>query len=227
MTGDAPKRKPGAAPQVEPEHYRGREYDSLERFVSYWHQADLVLSSPCRRVLEIGVGNGFLVRYLERRGVEMASCDVDPRLRPSATADLAKGLPFRDAEFEGVACFEVLEHLPWERVPGALDELGRVAGRNVFLSVPDVTPHYHVSFALPLVGTWRSTFTIPWTRAIPWRRPSEHRFDGEHHWELGKAGYSAGKFRDLLVERFDIRRDFRSSHFPFHHFFLLTLRHGR
>jgi len=41
---------------VWPYHYNN--YDSKERFCSYWHQINEVLSPPSEQILEVGIRNG-------------------------------------------------------------------------------------------------------------------------------------------------------------------------
>lgn len=218
---DAPGRR--ALPQVDPDHYAGA-YDSEWRFVSYWRQIELLAPPPGETVLEVGVGSGFVARYLRGRGGSVRTCDLDARLGPDVVGDVAGRLPFRAGAFAVVGCFEVLEHLPWASVPAALAELARVSRGRVVLSVPDVTPHYQVDLVLPLFGSWRRSWTIPWTRAIPWRRPQSHRFDGEHHWELGKKEYPERAFRAVLESVFVVERHFRPAAAPNHHFYVLRVR---
>ena len=53
--------------QVEPDHYY-KNYDTKERFCSYWHQIQEILSLNPKNTLEIGIGNGFVSKYLKQRG---------------------------------------------------------------------------------------------------------------------------------------------------------------
>lgn len=57
-------------------HYTAQSYDSLPRFVSYWHQIDEVRRAEPESVLEIGVGNGFVSNYLRDRGFDVITLDV-------------------------------------------------------------------------------------------------------------------------------------------------------
>lgn len=95
-------------------------------------------------VLDAGCGEGeTLVRLdsLPRRGTAAIDLSggavhhVRDRV-PWADASVADvtDLPFGDGSFDLVLCLEVLEHLPH---PGAaLDELARVSGGSVIVSVP-------------------------------------------------------------------------------------------
>ena len=51
-------------PQVEPNHYFNESYNSKERFISYWHQINEIIKLKPKKVLEIGIGNGFVSKYL-------------------------------------------------------------------------------------------------------------------------------------------------------------------
>ena len=46
--------------QVEPNHYFNEFYDSKERWISYWHQINEIIKLNPKKVLEIGIGNGFV-----------------------------------------------------------------------------------------------------------------------------------------------------------------------
>lgn len=48
--------------QVSKEHY-SKEYDSVERFISYYYQSKLVLELNPKTALEIGVGNKVTYNY--------------------------------------------------------------------------------------------------------------------------------------------------------------------
>jgi SAM-dependent methyltransferase len=50
----------------------------------------------------------------------------------------------------------------------------------------------------------------------------DHEFDGEHHWELGVAGYPVELFAGALSEAgLRVVRDFRVPENPWHHFFVV------
>lgn len=205
-------------PQVEPEHYE-RDYDDKERFISYWTQIHEVVRLEPKNVLEVGIGNGFVHRYLRQRGYDVHTVDADARLGPDTVA-LVEELPFRDGEFDVVCCFETLEHLPFEKFHPAVRELGRVARRWVLLSLPDVTPYARIriewGFRKQLLGKF---FDLPALR----RRV--HRFDGQHHWELGKRGYPLVRVRaELEAAGLEVEATPRIEEDPWHRFFRCRVR---
>ncbi|MBK7579681.1 MAG: class I SAM-dependent methyltransferase [Myxococcales bacterium] len=173
-------------PQVAPEHY-DLEYDHKERFISYWTQIHEVVRLHPKSVLEIGIGNGFVHRYLRQRGFNVHTVDADARLEPDTVA-LIESLPFRERQFDVVCCFETLEHLPFEKFHRAVKELARVAEKWVLISVPDVTPYARIHFEWGFRKRLVSKFFD-----LPARRMPEHQFDGEHYWEIGKRGYPLGR----------------------------------
>ena len=98
--------------QVTQDHYLDRSYDSKECFISYWHQINEVLSLNPKEALEIGVGNSFVHKYLKERRIKIKTLDVDKSLNPDVAGSVLK-IPFADKSFDVVACYEVIEHLPY------------------------------------------------------------------------------------------------------------------
>jgi SAM-dependent methyltransferase len=96
--------------QVSQNHYYS-DYDSIDRFISYFYQTDLIKTLQPQSILEVGVGNKTLTNYLKQYGYSVTTCDFDKKLAPDYVADI-RALPFEDASFDAVLAFEVLEHLP-------------------------------------------------------------------------------------------------------------------
>ncbi|WP_437997333.1 class I SAM-dependent methyltransferase [Sorangium sp. So ce185] len=162
----------------------------IQRFVSSIHEL-FIEANPVQRVLEIGVGEGFLSGYLSEKfpekqftGVDLNPADIErlQRLFPSIQARVGSAYDLSDlpSGFDLVICAEVLEHL--ETPDRALAEIQRLACRRVILSVP-----YEPFFMLSnlLAGN------------------NVRRFgnDVEHinHW-------SPASFRRLIEPRFDVVR---------------------
>jgi SAM-dependent methyltransferase len=211
------------SPQVEPAHYEDPSYDTRERFLTYWHQADEVRQRQPENVLEVGIGNGFLHRYLRARSVDVHTVDSDERLGPDTVGSVLQ-LPFDDGQFDLVCCYETLEHLPWDRFSPALRELRRVGRRWVLLSLPDVTPFARVDMEVKTPGRQRTM-----RRLVELRRKAQpHEFDGQHYWEIGKKGWPASRILGVLGEAdLEVEADFRVFELPYHHFFSTRIRAGK
>jgi 2-polyprenyl-3-methyl-5-hydroxy-6-metoxy-1,4-benzoquinol methylase len=160
----------------------------IRRFVSALHSV-FVGAGPVRRVVEVGVGEGFLSGYLSERfpdveftGVDLSSDDIG-RLRrkfPRISAHVAsiEDLGALSPPYDLVMCCEVLEHVPDpERALRSLTALG--AGRLI-LSVP-----HEPFFMLSNLARGKNVARLG--------NDPEHI----HHW-------SARSFRALLERELDV-----------------------
>ena len=120
-------------PQVEPSHYFTESYDLKGRFISYWHQIHEIIRLRPKRVLEIGIGNGFVSKYLKERRTNVLTLDIDKNLNPDIVGSVLD-VPFSDNSFEVVVCYELLEHLQYENFYKALSEIFRVSKSYAILS---------------------------------------------------------------------------------------------
>lgn len=76
-------------------------------------------------MLEIGIGNGLVCKYLKERDVNITTLDIKENVKPDVVGNVLD-MPLDDNSFDVVACYEVLEHLPYEKFHAALSE--RVGG---------------------------------------------------------------------------------------------------
>ena len=97
------------------------------------------------RILNIGVGNGWLERECKTFGWDVYSLDPDSAAAKSVssqdirpTTGTAELLPFKDSCFDIVFCSEVLEHLDDKQIGPATQEIARVlkAGGLMVGTVP-------------------------------------------------------------------------------------------
>lgn len=190
-------------------------YDSKARFCSYWHQIHQILALRPRNVLEVGIGNGFVSDYLRKRGHSVTTIDIDEELNPDYVGSVLC-LPFEDESFDVVACFEVLEHIPYELFLPALREIHRVCRTNAVLSVPDSSRAY------PLWLRFGPIRDIRWLIRVPRLRRRRHRFENQHYWEIGKCGYGLKRVCvEMANARFEVRSTYRIFELPWHRFFVL------
>lgn len=203
-------------PQVPPDQYFGENYLKKVRFISYWHQIHEIVSHEPQSILEIGIGNGLVSNYLKYIGYNIVTIDIDRRLHPNIAGSVLN-TPFQANSFDLVACFEVLEHIPYDKFTQALSELHRITSGYVILSVPDCTSVYPVYIHIPKLGALRTLIPIPRLKA------PRHEFDGEHYWEIGKEGYSIETITEKIKNTgFEITKTYRVFEIPYHHFFVLN-----
>jgi SAM-dependent methyltransferase len=180
-----------------------------------WHQLDEVIKLKPERVLEIGPGPGVFKAVAGAFGVQVQTLDIDPELNPDHLASVFM-MPFDEGAFDVVCAFQMLEHLPYKKSINAFREMVRIARKAVIISLPDAATRWPMSIYVPKFGT--VNFSIPKPRLSP----RIHQFDGEHYWEINKAGYSLEQVTRDLVDGGSVRlkRTFRV-HEQLSHRFLL------
>lgn len=197
----------------------GREYDSKERFISYWHQIDETTRIRPSEVLEIGIGNGFVSNYLAKLGVSVTTCDLLRDLKPDVCGSVLK-LPYQCGAFEAVICYEVLEHIEYVHFVRALREMGRVSREWCIISIPDSSLSVGITIRVPRFGHASRCITIP---EIPGQNL---RNGGEHRWEIGLKSYPLRRIlKDIESTGFAVQKSYRVPENPYHRFFVL--RHRR
>lgn len=90
-------------------------------------------------VLDVGCGNGLITNFLpanvEVTGVDLSATALR-HVRVAKKQGSITALPFADQSFDFVYCFDVLEHLTDGDMRIALQELQRVARKQVLVAVP-------------------------------------------------------------------------------------------
>ena len=165
---------------------------------------------------EIGAGTGVFGAYLRTAGVDVKCADIDDTRQPDFKADVANlddSLP-AGMQFDVVAAFQVLEHLPFDRLDACLAGIARRTRKFALISLPYHGLHIHFSFSF---GPLRLAFgfSIPW----PWRK----RFDGQHHWELG-VGYPVREITRRMAAHFDVVQHRVIPENPYHRLWILEAR---
>ena len=111
--------------------------ESISHWSYYWHQANLVEKYFERKdkILEIGIGTGFLRNYLRSRGQIVQSLDIDPDKKPDICAE-ASGFSYSSLNLDGVLAFEVFEHMPIQLLNKLIQQLYNSKVSKLLFSVP-------------------------------------------------------------------------------------------
>tara|TARA_R110000822_G_scaffold15230_2_gene52753 strand:- start:220 stop:780 length:561 start_codon:yes stop_codon:yes gene_type:complete len=90
----------------------------------------------CTTYLDVGCGRGEMLDYGETLGMEVSG--VEPVGYLTNDMNIVEGvawdIPFEDNSFDLVTMFDVIEHLLPEDTDRALQELGRVTGKKLFIA---------------------------------------------------------------------------------------------
>jgi len=203
-------------PQVESSFYSQKKIDTKGQFVSYWHQINEIFSLSPISSLEIGKGSAFVSTYLKNRGVNIRTLDIVEELKPDVVGSVFN-IPFKNNAFEVVACFEVLEHLPYENFKKSLHEIFRVCEKYAVISLPqNIKRTYRIFMSIPRAKGIKKILTLP-----NWRKPT-HPFSKQHYWEIGMKGFPLSRIKkDILKAGFEIEKTYRVFEKLFHRFFIL------
>jgi SAM-dependent methyltransferase len=177
MDRAAPSAGPDREATLNPAHYLSDDYFQLESLFSMVHQLREIRQFRPRRVLEIGVGNGFVSTLLRQAGIEVVTADINPALRPDvccALHDLPAALA--GETFDLVSCCEVLEHMPFEVFDDSLRTLRSLAPR-AFITLPGHFPWMGLTGRLGIHNRFISM-------ALGLRIPVRRRLSEGHCWEI-------------------------------------------
>jgi SAM-dependent methyltransferase len=196
-------------------HYFSLDYDSKQRFASYWHQIDEIFGGKPEKILVVGVGNGFVARYLRSHEADVTTVDTDGSLGSDFASDVLD-MPFEDETFDTVSCCQVLEHLPYQQFMPALREIGRVTKKRVVLSLPDIRPMCSLSVRVSRFGYWSKVLRLP--RFINRDVVPEE----SHFWEIERRGYPLRQVMDdIRSSGFVIEASYNVFELHWHRFFIL------
>lgn len=203
--------------QVEESHYAFDKYVSKRRWASMWHQLDEVTRLNPKKVLEIGPGPGLFKATAQALGLHVETLDIDPELNPDHVASVFE-MPFGNSSYDVVCAFQMLEHLPWDDSKRAFREMARVATVGLVISLPDAATRWPISVHVPKIG--KVNMLIP----KPSIGPRDHEFDGQHYWEINKAGYPLRKIQNELFSfpGLSLEKSYRVPENPYHRFFVLS-----
>ncbi len=208
--------------QVPKDLYFTNKYNSLERFISYYHQVSFAVQTEPHSILEIGIGNKIVTHYLKNANYKVTSCDYDKNLEPDFVADVRK-LPFGDNEFDTVLAYEILEHIPFSDFEKALEELKRASKKYVVISIPYNCAYLSWFLSLKVfLKNRKIDKKLPLVLKLPYFfKKINIKENGQHYWEMGAKGYSKSKIKKILKKYFSIVNSNQGTLDYNHHFFIL------
>jgi len=192
--------------------YKFQKYVYPERWASYWHQINEILKLSPQSVLIIGNGDGIVSEVLKKSIKQVKTFDIESKLEPDIIGSV-DDITLSNNSFDVVLCCEVLEHLPFKKFEKCLEEIKRIAKKDIVLSLPHFGPSIKFSFKILFIKEIKFSFKIPFLIT--------HKFNGEHYWEIGKKGYSSRKIRKILNKYFKIKKEFIPFESQYHHFYVL------
>jgi len=123
----------------EEEYFKDRKFEDKYYRLALQYVKDL---KP-RTCLDYGCGQGFFTHALIYYGVATNGYDVSEWSVENAYGmsvnKLSNELPDNDKRFDLILCFDVLEHVPIDKVNEVLDDLVHYAKRYILLSICDIT----------------------------------------------------------------------------------------
>lgn len=190
------------------------QYLTQMRFNSFYYQISELMALEPESILEVGMGSGIVELILRQMGVEVTTLDQYEKLNPDILCSVVD-IPRSDESFDVVACFQVLEHLPFDDFRIALKEIHRVAREHVVLSVPDCKPFFKMEITIPFLGKHRVLWNIPF-------RKSKNTMPPSHHWEVNRKGYGLKRVLGEMEQAgFAVMKTYRLWEGAYHRMFIL------
>ncbi|HMO45585.1 MAG TPA: methyltransferase domain-containing protein [Rubrivivax sp.] len=168
-------------------------------WVRHFHVLHDLVEHEHGDLLEVGTGDGVVRRCVQPFVRRCTVLDINPGLQPDVLADLLDPPADLAGAFDAVVCTEVLEHLPFERLPLALTRLHGFlrAGGRLYLTLPHRKAH--ALWVSPRQRLHPLRFPVGLTSlSEAWNRFVRRRIwiDPHHCWEIGD-----GRVRRAQVEQ--------------------------
>ena len=195
------------------EDIQKENYETKERFIAYFTQINMIRELKPATVLNIGMGTGFLKRYFGGSAVQLVEADIDPDLNPDMIIDISKKQS-QKKQFDVVTAFQILEHIPFDQLSTALENIHGLSKKWAIVSIPQRIVSFSLNLDFPLVK-------------IPLRFDFERLFESKtsnahHQWEMGLLGTSKRDVRKKISEWFNIEKEFSVDGNRNHYFFVLS-----
>ncbi len=208
---------------------KGKNSIPLFIWITYWYQLNSIINLNPEKILEIWVGSNMLSSTLKLNWYDITTFDHDPTLKPDFVWDIID-LPFEKDKFDTIACFEVIEHIPFEDSITALKELYRVSSKNVIISIPYSCFYLNFSLGNFYCSLFKGIYSFFWwiphePRTISFKMPFFFLTKTSceyHYWELWQKWYSKKTFNKIIEWiGFKIKKTFHNPFYPYHYYIIL------
>jgi len=78
--------------------YLSKEYNSKDRWMSYWYQINEVIEKKPKNILEVGISSKTVSNYLKKIGYNIRTIDSDKSVEPDYVGSVLN-LPFKKNYF--------------------------------------------------------------------------------------------------------------------------------
>lgn len=157
-----------------------KSLESRKHWGFYWNQAWLVhqYTSLDERLIEIGVGTGFLSNYLRGLGWDVLTVDIDEDKNPDIVCDVST-YDFSNDSFSSVIAFEIFEHIPFPLFRRTVKNICSEKPNIVIFSLPwSVRKIAHISIKVPKIKKIEFNILMPKSKI----------YTKNHFWELKRKG---------------------------------------
>ena len=195
------------------------EYLSKSRMISYYNQVRVIksLGQQIKTILEIGIFNQIFSELIKKNGYLVTTADINPEFNPDIILDLNSDFELPKDKFDAIACFQVLEHIPYEAAEKALQKLADAAQKYVVISLPYSSEYFCLRLTNSRASLPRHLFI-----QIP-RFWSTKPQSANHCWELGMKDYPKKRFLETIKKLgLTLKRDYQDPLHPYHYFFVIA-----
>ncbi|HEG44177.1 MAG TPA: hypothetical protein ENH94_09035 [Phycisphaerales bacterium] len=211
---------------IPPDYYDFSFYVSKERMITYWHQANEILTRKPEKLLEIGIGNRIVSSILKCYGVETCTADINESLGPDVVVPISElQSKFSQGQYPFVLCARVLQHLPFADFENSISQLHHVTNNYLLLTLPVETLRVYIRFRI--TGKNPRTFSIPFPislKKILQRLSLKHSENGktQNFWKINQTPeVSMANIKKCLEKHFIIEKSYQVPEDMSHAFFIL------
>lgn len=176
---------------------------------AYYQYQDIQRCGNVKKILVIGPGQGLDTHIFKWRGYEVTTFDIDETFRPDVIGSAHDLSMFGDRSFDVVIASHVLEHLPAPYLDRCLSEFARVGAYSI-IYLPVAGRHFQWRIKLDLKGIDIS-FVFDLFNFLHKPDGVTARYcQGQHYWEMGMRGFTAGALRERLASQFNVISSYRN-----------------